>query len=205
MRDILAELTAALDCGRECVYCAVVETRGSTPQKAGAAMLVFPDGSQRGTLGGGCVEAEVRQRALRSMGSDRPQLHTFCLDDHYGWDDGLICGGRMSILADPITRAEGQGSADGANSGAGPYYRRLRELAELGRGCTEVVVLADQEVRVPVGSRFLFDGEGRPVAQSTAGPIPEQIAQHLVPLQQRPRPCARHGLAYLPLLPRITL
>ena len=61
MRELLAELTSVLSQGRECVYCAVVETRGSTPQKAGAAMLVFADGSQRGTLGGGCVEAEVKR------------------------------------------------------------------------------------------------------------------------------------------------
>ena len=62
MRELLAELTKALDSGRPCVYCSVVETRGSTPQKAGAAMLVFPDGSQVGTLGGGCVEAEVKRQ-----------------------------------------------------------------------------------------------------------------------------------------------
>jgi xanthine dehydrogenase accessory factor len=68
MRTLLAELTGALDQGRPCVYCSVVETRGSTPQKAGAAMLVFPDGSQAGTLGGGCVEAEVKQRALQALG-----------------------------------------------------------------------------------------------------------------------------------------
>src|SRR5947199_4954889 len=104
MRDLLAALTTALDRGQDCVYCAIVETRGSTPQKAGAAMLVFPDGSQRGTLGGGCVEAEVRQRALRVLTDEasRPEILTFCLDDNYGWDDGLICGGRMSILADPL-------------------------------------------------------------------------------------------------------
>src|SRR5206468_8357286 len=104
MRELLAELTAALDQGRDCVYCAVVETRGSTPQKAGAAMLVFADGSQRGTLGGGCVEAEVKQRALRVLGGSGGQAEvlSFHLDDNYGWDDGLICGGRMSILADPL-------------------------------------------------------------------------------------------------------
>src|ERR1700731_4624907 len=97
MRELLAELTGALDQGRDCVYCAVIETRGSTPQKAGAAMLVFPDGSQRGTLGGGCVEAEVRQKALKVLGDQdgRPAVHTFSLDDDFGWDDGLICGGRM--------------------------------------------------------------------------------------------------------------
>src|SRR5256714_14217887 len=114
MRELLTELTDALDQGRDCVYCAVVETRGSTPQKAGAAMLVFPDGSQRGTLGGGCVEAEVRQRALRSMESGKAEVHTFCLDDNYGWDDGLICGGRMTILADPVRRGgDGHGPLAG--------------------------------------------------------------------------------------------
>src|SRR5881396_2402216 len=104
MRDLLAELNTALDQRRACVYCSVIETRGSTPQKAGAAMLVFADGSQRGTLGGGCVEAEVKQRALRVLGGDaKPEVLTFNLDDNYGWDDGLICGGRMTILADPLS------------------------------------------------------------------------------------------------------
>src|SRR5437762_7533127 len=123
MRELLAELNAALEQGRPCVYCSVVETRGSTPQKAGAAMLVFADGSQRGTLGGGCVEAEVKQRALRVLNSGgRSEIVTFNLDDNYGWDDGLICGGRMSILADPLvlSTATPSPSAD--------YYRRLHGL-----------------------------------------------------------------------------
>src|SRR5579864_1983114 len=47
MRELLAELTAALEAGRGLVYCVLAETRGSTPQKAGAAMLVFADGGQR--------------------------------------------------------------------------------------------------------------------------------------------------------------
>src|SRR3954451_11896464 len=98
MRELLTQLTAALDAGRDCVYCSVVETRGSTPQKAGAAMLVFPDGRQVGTLGGGCVEAEVKRQALRTLagaGASKTEVLTFNLDDNYGWDDGLICGGRM--------------------------------------------------------------------------------------------------------------
>src|SRR5437899_12161168 len=104
MQDILRELTGALDSKRPCVFCSVIETRGSTPQKAGAAMLVFPDCSQRGTLGGGCVEAEVKQQALRLLveSTDGARVLTFSLDDNYGWDDGLICGGRMCILADPL-------------------------------------------------------------------------------------------------------
>src|SRR5437764_7614415 len=106
MRNLLAELTRALEAGRPCVYCSVVETRGSTPQKAGAAMLVFPDGTQAGTLGGGCVEAEVKRRALQSLTSaGRTEVFTFNLDDDYGWDDGLICGGRMTVLAHPLRAA----------------------------------------------------------------------------------------------------
>src|SRR5260370_15878517 len=105
MRELLAELTTALGESRDAVYCALVETRGSTPQKAGAVMLVYADGSQRGTLGGGCVEAEVRQRALRVLNeaAARPELLTFHLDDNYGWDDGLNSGGRLSLLPDPTS------------------------------------------------------------------------------------------------------
>src|ERR1700736_5948295 len=138
MREILEELTSALSQGRDCVYCSVVETRGSTPQKAGAAMLVFPDGSQTGTLGGGCVEAEVKQRALRvlSVGGGRPEVLTFCLDDNYGWDDGLICGGRMTILADPLAD-----SSNGRRQSAIAYYRSYRQLVEDGHGCTEAVTM----------------------------------------------------------------
>src|ERR1051326_5699241 len=120
MRDLLAELNRVLNEGRPCVYCAVVETRGSTPQKAGAAMLVHPDGSQHGTLGGGCVEAEVKQRALQGLAQSTnggAELLSFGLDDNYGWDDGLICGGRMSILADPLRD----------RSAAGAYYRLYHE------------------------------------------------------------------------------
>src|SRR5216684_7862206 len=103
MRKIIESLENALRAGQPVAYTALVETRGSTPQKAGAAMLVFADGSQRGTLGGGCVEAEVKQRALRVLNSGgKAEIVTFNLDDNYGWDDGLICGGRMSILADPL-------------------------------------------------------------------------------------------------------
>src|SRR3989442_15802349 len=112
MRELLAELTDALDQGRDCVYCAVVETRGSTPQKAGAAMLVFPDGSQSGTLGGGCVEAEVKRRALQSLNAGGgPAALSFTLDDDYGWGDGPICGGPMAIPAHPLARDPGPAAA----------------------------------------------------------------------------------------------
>ena len=215
MRELLTELSEILDQRRECVYCAVVETRGSTPQKAGAAMLVFPDGSQRGTLGGGCVEAEVKQRALRVLHTqvDKPEVLTFCLDDNYGWDDGLICGGRMSILADPVIPAISS-TVSRRYPIADNYYRCLRRLVEKGLGCTEAVVLNEQSAETRVGERYLFDHEGKlaagtRVADSVNGTtqllVAEAIARQLAPVQKRPEPSVQRGVAYLPILPRITL
>src|SRR3982751_6724996 len=122
MRELVEQLLAALAAGRAVAVCRLVETRGSTPQKAGATMLVFADGTQAGTLGGGCVEAEVKRKALATLvadGSPHPALLTFLLDDNYGWDDGLICGGRMDILADPLLGGD-----------RAQYFRQFRRLVE---------------------------------------------------------------------------
>lgn len=197
MRDLLAELSQTLEQGRDAVYCSVVETRGSTPQKAGAAMLVFPDGRQVGTLGGGCVEAEVKRQALRTLAGEsagRTEVLTFNLDDNYGWDDGLICGGRMSILADPLSAPRERLRA---------YYQHFRRIVEAGLGCTEAVVVAPE--LAPVGSRYLFDAAGVLIDQVGDTPLPDAVRQGLQPLQKRPKPTHQHGIAYLPILPRVTL
>jgi xanthine dehydrogenase accessory factor len=197
LREVLEELTTALEAGRECVYCSVVETRGSTPQKPGASMLVFPDGRQVGTLGGGCVEAEVRQRAMHAIGVGKPEIHTFCLDDNYGWDDGLICGGRMTILADPFTNTRNKAST---------YYQRYRDLIARGVGCTEAIAISETTPALPPGQRYLFDAEGRLLdAMGSAAAPPASLIDALTPLSKRPRPAAHHGIAFLPSLPRITL
>ena len=97
MLDVLEKLLHDLDASRPVACCRLVETRGSTPQKAGAMMLVYPDGAQAGTLGGGCVEAEVKRRALGVLSDGEAQVLKFQLDDDYGWDDGLICGGHLRL------------------------------------------------------------------------------------------------------------
>jgi xanthine dehydrogenase accessory factor len=195
MREILGELVASIRARRELVFCAVVETRGSTPQKAGAAMLVFPDGRQVGTLGGGCVEAEVKQRALRSLADGRPTVMTYQLDDNYGWDDGLICGGRMTMLVDPVTHRD---SLD--------YFGAFHELVEQGSGGTEVVVLDEEKSKLaPPGARWLFDTRGELVASRHATGCSEAVRAGVTPLADRPRPEARGGLGFLPHLPRCRL
>src|SRR5579862_3186257 len=150
MHDVFKALEEAIQNGRAVAYTALVETRGSTPQKPGATMLVFPDGSQTGTLGGGCVEAEVKRRSLRLLEAGRPEIVTFQLDDDYGWDDGLICGGRMKMLVDPIRPGEDAS-----------YYHSLAERVFDGRGFTEAIVLdqAATDGRAPA-DRWLFDETG---------------------------------------------
>ena len=190
MSDLIESLLMALGDGQGVIHCQVVETRGSTPQKAGARMLVSPDGGQVGTLGGGCVEAEVKQKAIRLL--DRPdddarELHTFILDHDYAWADGLICGGRMAILAEVLRRES-----------ALAYVRELERLSEHG-GFTERIAIDPEKTGLPLGARRLDSGVAMPDIP-WPGILPEAE-----PLANRPRASVRSGVAYLPTLPRINL
>ncbi len=191
MRELLQVLFTSLAAGRSVAMTLLVETRGSTPQKAGAAMLVFPDGSQQGTLGGGCVEAEVKRRALALLIDGKPELLTFQLDSDYGWDDGLICGGRMRMLVDPL-----RAGADLS------YYEALARLIDLGKGGTEALVLEPETSGLPVLSRFLFDRSGECVAGPEGIQPSATLLAGMKPLSQRPRPYASAGVSYLPHLAR---
>ncbi|MDX1947452.1 MAG: XdhC family protein [Pirellulaceae bacterium] len=195
MLDLLRSLSDSLRQGRQLAWCRLVETRGSTPQKAGAAMLVFGDGSQAGTLGGGCVEAEVKRRALALLAENRAEICHFQLDSDYGWDDGLVCGGRMQVLVEPIVGGP-----------AASYFSRLVEIAGTRQGLTEAVVFEGGASGLAAPASYLFDGREQLVAQlrGAASP-PALVREQLRPLNSRPRAYAAHGIAYLPILPRCRL
>jgi len=198
MEPLLQELFDTIRAGKPAAYTALVETRGSTPQKAGAAMLVFPGGSQAGTLGGGCVEAEVKRQALAIAGGGDAQVARFQLDSDYGWDDGLICGGRMQVLLEPLK-----------SKAAADYYRTVAELAGRGDGITEAVVYDSEASNLTAPAMYVFDSEDQLIThlhgELVAGDAPPQVRKHLRPLAQRPRPYAAHGIAYLTTLPRCRL
>src|SRR5262245_44982891 len=98
MEAVFTEIVRRTEAVERLVLCTVVATRGSTPQEKGAKMVVVADGRTVGTLGGGCVEAEVRKRALELLSQNSSKLLEFHLDHDFGWDDGLICGGVMEIF-----------------------------------------------------------------------------------------------------------
>jgi xanthine dehydrogenase accessory factor len=196
MRELLKHLTDALENGREPIVCQVVETRGSTPQKAGALMIVDPGGGQAGTLGGGCVEAEVKQKAMRRLGREGAEVHSFVLDHDYAWADGLICGGKMVVTAEAL---RGPAPLD--------YFHALRRALEQGEGFSEVVVVdpARAALEVPVGARFLYGPDGLFLAGWPVERAPAGLAEHVAPLTERPKPSARGGVAVMPTLPRVRL
>jgi xanthine dehydrogenase accessory factor len=192
MRRILLDLDEVIRNETPVAYTALVETRGSTPQKAGAAMLVFPDGSQTGTLGGGCVEAEVKRRALRFLDEGETEILTFQLDSDYGWDDGLICGGRMKMLVDPIRPGDDTS-----------YFQKLSEFVGQGTPCTEAVIIdAEAAGGGVVADRHLIDETGQVVASRGRGDVPTAISENLRDISNRPRPYVNGGISYLPHLKR---
>ncbi len=158
-------------------------------------MLVFPDGSQTGTLGGGCVEAEVKRRSLFLLDDGRPEIVTFHLDDNYGWDDGLICGGRMKMLVDPVRPGDDVG-----------YYDALSTRVAQGKGFTEAVVLDAVAIgsRTPA-DRWLVDENGEIVAHRGGDGRPAGLLSNVKPLSQRPRAYVSAGVSYLPRLHRSRL
>ncbi len=81
----------------------VVRSQGSTPQRAGAKMLVFADGRTVGTIGGGCYENDAFWKAREAIASGRSTLLHYELNDDFAQENGLICGGRMDVHIDPLT------------------------------------------------------------------------------------------------------
>ncbi len=84
----------------------VVRTSGSTPQKPGAKLLVRSDGSGVGTLGGGCVEGDIwfaAQELMKRGGA--AEMRDYQLNEDLAAQDGLVCGGTMYFLIDPIRRS----------------------------------------------------------------------------------------------------
>ena len=84
-------------------------TKGSSPQKIGAKALFYSDGRIKGTLGGGCLEAEIQKRALQSLRANKPATFDLLLDHDFGWDDGLMCGGKVGGLILPNAQSIGEG------------------------------------------------------------------------------------------------
>lgn len=134
---LFREIVRRCSSQEQVVLATLVGSLGSSPQELGAKMLVCLDGTALGTLGGGCVEAEVRRQAESIFAVGTGRLLQFQLDQDLGWDDGMICGGKVDIYLDLVTATDG--------------VRRFGTLLE------------KLEQREPCQFRFSYQVEGRHV------------------------------------------
>lgn len=100
--DIYEEIVKLRQEGRRGAVATIVNVRGSIPSFETAKMLVRDDGSIVGTIGGGCVEAEIWQAAREVMESEKPRTLTFNLNQDPKYDTGLVCGGTLDIFVEAI-------------------------------------------------------------------------------------------------------
>ena len=100
--DLFEEIVRMRREGRRGALATIVHTNGSIPSYESSRMLVREDGSIEGTIGGGCVEAEVWAAAKEVMQAEAPRKMTFSLNNEADYDNGLICGGTLEIFVEPI-------------------------------------------------------------------------------------------------------
>jgi xanthine dehydrogenase accessory factor len=100
--DIYEEVVRLRRLGQKCALATIVQVNGSIPSYESAKLLVREDGSMLGTIGGGCVEAEVWNVARDVMQSERPRHMNFSLGQDAAYDNGLICGGQLSVFIEPV-------------------------------------------------------------------------------------------------------
>lgn len=190
MDPIYRELDGLLERNQPLAFAVLVETKGSTPQKCGAKAIFLPDGRVIGTLGGGCLEAETQQKALRALETGTPFTFRAVLDDDFGWDDGLICGGAVQTFVQPHPKSREVWRALLAD----PDSRQRRML----------VTITDGE---HAGKRVLFAGT-QPIAADEIPPaLLKQCGSKSAELLAQPEPePVSSGTAYFePILPKPTL
>jgi len=146
VKDVLEAALRAEESGAPAALVTVIATEGSTPQKAGAKMLVYPDGRIVGTIGGGCVEAEMTWRAREAIESRRPQVASYELTPDQAGEDGLVCGGRMQVFIEPI-----EGTPTLCLFGAGHV---AQPLARMAKAAGFRVQVADDRVKFANRERF---------------------------------------------------
>src|SRR5438477_2254941 len=132
--DVYEELVRLRNLGQKCALATIVEVRGSIPSYESAKLLVREDGSMAGTIGGGCVEAEVWNAAREVIATEKPKHLTFNLGQDAAYDNGLICGGQLDVFVEPVLPVP-----HAYIFGAGHISKSLSKIATLAGFATVVV------------------------------------------------------------------
>lgn len=120
--NIFSEITETLNDNKPAVLCIIIGAEGSTPRKPGSKMLVFADGSIKGTIGGGSIEKQAIAEAIQMIGSDQPLVKSYNLAN----DLEMHCGGRMTVYFEPLLQ-----QPELIIFGAGHVGKALAKLASI--------------------------------------------------------------------------
>jgi xanthine dehydrogenase accessory factor len=101
-KSVFAEALQFLIEGQKVALSTIVSSKGSLPMSKKAKMLVRPDGKFVGTVGGGCLEADVWSEARRVVETEIPSLQKFILTEKHAGENGLNCGGTVEIFTEPL-------------------------------------------------------------------------------------------------------
>src|SRR2546430_11351429 len=132
--DVYDELIRLRKLGQKCAIATIVQVRGSIPSFESAKLLVREDGSMIGTIGGGCVEAEVWNAAREVMETEKSKHMSFNLGQDAAYDNGLICGGQLDVFVEPVIP-----SPSAIIFGAGHISKSLCKVASLAGFATTIV------------------------------------------------------------------
>jgi xanthine dehydrogenase accessory factor len=132
--DVYEEILRLRKLGQKCAIATIVQVRGSIPSYESAKLLVREDGSMIGTIGGGCVEAEVWNAAREVIEKEQPRHLTFNLGQDAAYDNGLICGGQLDVFVEPVLPVPGA-----FIFGAGHISKSISKVATLAGFSTTIV------------------------------------------------------------------
>src|SRR6266540_2446704 len=132
--DVYDELIRLRRVGQKCAIATIGQVRGSIPSYESAKLLVREDGSMIGTIGGGCVEAEVWNAAREVIETEKPKHLTFNLGQDAAYDNGLICGGQLDVFIEPVVPVPAA-----YIFGAGHISKSLSKIATLAGFSTTII------------------------------------------------------------------
>jgi len=138
--DVFQAAIDILSDGGQAAMSTIISSKGSLPMSEKSKMLVTPEGKIIGTVGGGCLEADVWTEARRVMEEGKSHIQQFILTEKYAGESGLNCGGVVEILTEPLPE---EGSE---------MFRAVLELKDEGQRGTLVTILTDHP-QYPDGKR----------------------------------------------------
>jgi len=152
MEDIYSEIPRLLNSGTPAALATIIQVAGSSPRGLGSKYLVPKGGPAMGSVGGGCLEARVWDGAMESLRETKGSLMRFKLDDENMEDSGLICGGTVTILIEPLQSEEGNHLH---------IYQKIKEMREKGEKGFLASIVSRGGAPISVqGSKLLYGMQG---------------------------------------------